>query len=88
MKKRNVISLIKYYTEKNDASFRNEAYEIAKEFDTSGDYQLSEYIMSLLSNVNTFIPQMSENTSLFFEKIEGKEDILLLPDELPVIYWA
>ena len=54
MKKKNVISLIKYYTEKNDAGFRNEAYEIAKGFDASGDYQLSEYIMSLLSNVNTF----------------------------------
>lgn len=56
MKKKNVISLIKYYAEKNDAGFRNEAYEIAKAFDASGDYQLSEYIMSLLSNVNTFVP--------------------------------
>lgn len=80
MKKKNVINLIKYYAEKNDAGFRNEAYEIAKGFDVSGDYQLSEYIMSLLSNVNTFVPQMSENTSPFFEKIEGKEDVLLLPD--------
>ncbi len=82
MKKKSVISLIKCYTEKNDAGFRNEAYEIAKDFDTSGDYQLSEYIMSLLSNVNTFVPQTSENTSPFFEKIEGKEDMLLLSDEI------
>ena len=82
MKKKNVISLIKYYTEKNDAGFRNEAYEVAKEFDASGDYQLSEYIMSLLSDVNTFVPQVSENASPFFEKIQGKEDMLLLPDEI------
>lgn len=82
MKKKSVISLIKYYAEKNDTGFRNEAYEIAKDFDASGDYQLSEYIMSLLSNVNTFVPQMSETTSPFFEKIEGKEDMLLLPDEI------
>ena len=40
MKKKNIISLIKYYVEKNDAGFRNEAYEIAREFDDSGDYQL------------------------------------------------
>uniref|UniRef100_UPI002608EC65 hypothetical protein n=1 Tax=uncultured Faecalibaculum sp. TaxID=1729681 RepID=UPI002608EC65 len=80
MKKKNVISLIKYYVEKNDAGFRNEAYEIAKGFDASGDYQLSEYIMSLLSNVNTFVPQISESASPFFEKIEGKEDMLLLQD--------
>ena len=72
MKKKNIISLIKYYVEKNDAGFRNEAYEIAREFDASGDYQLSEYIMSLLSNVNTFVPQVSENVSSFFEKIEKK----------------
>ena len=82
MKKKNVISLIKYYTEKNDTAFRNEAYEIAKDFDDAGDYQLSEYIMSLLSNVNTFVPQMSENTSPFFERIEAKEDMLLLPDSI------
>lgn len=82
MKKKSVISLIKYYAEKNDAGFRNEAYEIAKDFDASGDYQLSEYIMSLLSNVNTFVPQVSENISPFFEKIESKEDMLLLPDEI------
>ena len=82
VKKKNVISLIKYYTEKNDAGFRNEAYEIAKEFDASGDYQLAEYIMSLLSNVNTFVPQVSENISPFFEKIEANTDMLLLPDEI------
>ena len=80
MKKKNVISLIKYYAEKNDTGFRNEAYEIAKDFDLSGDYQLSEYIMSLLSNVNTFVPQMSETVSPFFERIDAQEDMLLMPD--------
>lgn len=68
------------YMEKNDAGFRNEAYEIAKAFDVSGDYQLSEYIMPLLFDANTFVPQLSENASPFFEKIEGKKDMLLLPD--------
>ena len=82
MKKKNVINLIKYYTEKNDAGFRNEAYEIAKGFDVSGDYQLAEYVMSLLSNVNTFVPQISEEVSPFFEKIESNTDMLLLSDEI------
>ena len=45
MKKKSVISLIKYYTEKTDVGFRSEAYEIAKDFDASGDYQLAEYNM-------------------------------------------
>lgn len=82
MKKRSILSLIKYYAEKNDVGFRNEAYEIAKEFDKLGDYQLSEYIMSLLSNVNTFVPQVSESVSPFFERIEAQEDMLLLPDAI------
>ena len=33
MKKKNVINLVKYYAEKNDAGFRTEAYEIARDFD-------------------------------------------------------
>lgn len=82
MKKKNVINLIKYYVEKNDVAFRNEAYEIAKDFDKSGDYQLAEYIMSLLSNVNTFVPQSMENKSEYFEKMEGYEDLLLLPEAI------
>ena len=44
MKKKNVLNLIKYYAEKNDAAFRNEAYEIARHFDEINNYQLSEYI--------------------------------------------
>ena len=82
MKKKNVISLIRYYAEKNDDGFRNEALEIAKEFDATGDSQLAEYIVSLLSNVNTFVPQMEDYDSKFFEKIESKEDMLLLPDSI------
>lgn len=82
MKKKNVINLVKYFVEKNDAGFRNEAYEIARDFDSAGDYQLAEYIMSLLANVNTFVPQMVENKSDYFEKIETNEDMLLLPDEV------
>lgn len=66
MKKKSVINLIKYYVEENDAGFRNEAYGIAREFDQAGDYQLSEYIMALLSSANTFVPQIEENDSVFF----------------------
>lgn len=57
MKKRNIINLIRYYSEHNDPAFRTEAYEIARDFDASGDYQLAEYVMALLSDTNTFVPQ-------------------------------
>lgn len=82
MKKKNVINLVKYYAEKNDSGFRNEAYEIARDFDNTGDYQLAEYIVSLMSNANTFVPQVNENNSAYFEKMESQEDMLLLPDEI------
>ena len=68
MKKKNIINLIRYHSEGNEAGFRSEAYEIAKEFDQVGDYQLAEYIMALLSNANTFVPQVSDLSSGFFEK--------------------
>ena len=75
MKKKNVINLIKYYAENNDSGFRSEAYEIAKDFDQIGDYQLAEYIMALMSNANTFVPQMNENESSMFEKVEKNAGI-------------
>lgn len=82
MKKKNVINLIKYYAENNDPSFRSEAYEIAKDFDINGDYQLAEYIMALLSNANTFVPQMSEYELSFFRKIDSSSAPLPLPDKI------
>lgn len=82
MKKKSVINLIKYYSENNDAGFRSEAYEIARDFEHTGDYQLAEYIMALMSNANTFIPQMNENDSAMFEKVSNISDSLWLPEDI------
>lgn len=82
MKKKNIINLIRYCAEKNDVGFKNEAYKIAQEFDEAGDSQLSAYIMSLLSDTNTFVPQISEYQSPYFEKVSLKGDMLLLPDAI------
>lgn len=82
MKKKNVINLIKYYSEDNDAGFRNEAYEIARDFDESGDYQLAEYIMALMSNANTFVPQIQDDESVFFEKVSKSYETLPLPESI------
>ena len=80
MKKKNIVNLIRYYAEKNDAGFRNEAYQIARDFDDNGDEQLSMYIVSLLSGGNTFVPQSEEYSSAFFEKMDVKKEMLLLPE--------
>lgn len=82
MKKKNIINLIKYYAEENDAGFRNEAYEIAHDFDESGDYQLAEYIIALMSNANTFVPQLDETQLSFFERVLITNDSLPLPEPI------
>lgn len=80
MKKKNVLNLIKYYSECNDAGFRSEAYEIAEDFNKAGDYQLSEYIIALLTNANVFTPQIANGTSDFFRKLDYGREPLPLPD--------
>lgn len=82
MKKRNVVNLIKYYVENNDSGFRTEAYEIAKDFDKSGDFQLAEYIMTLLSNTNVFVPQINDYNLTYFSKMDFGNQSLPLPDKI------
>ncbi len=82
MKKKNVLNLIKYHAEKNETAFRNEAYEIAKYFDKSNDYQLSEYIMALLSDANTFSPQLDSDDNIFLKRVEILSNPLPLPNSI------
>lgn len=79
MKKKNVINLIKYHVEENDLQFKNESIEIARYFDSIGDYQLAEYIMGLVSGANTFVPQGANFESVFLNKIDTNTSSLPLP---------
>lgn len=69
MKKQNVINLIKYHVERNENAFRNEAINIARYFDSIGDEQLAEYIMSLIAESNLYTPQSSDFESEFLKQI-------------------
>lgn len=80
MKKKHVINLIRYHSENNDAGFKSEAYEIAREFDASGDTQLAEYVIALLSDANAFVPQTSEGDSCFLQKASPSTNALPLPE--------
>lgn len=82
MKKKNILNLIKYHVEKNEVGFRTEAYEIAKYFDKINDYTLAEYIMGLLSDTNTFSPQMEVTDNVFLKKIESLNTSLPLPESI------
>lgn len=82
MKKQAILNLIRYHAENNEAGFRAEAYEIAKEFDRTGDSQLASYIMAQLSSANTFVPQMAESDSPFLKRISRPSEPLFLPDPI------
>lgn len=72
MKKQNVLNLIKYHVEKNENAFRNESINIARYFDSIGDSQLAEYIMSLISESNLYTPQSSDFESEFLKQLDTR----------------
>lgn len=69
MKKQNVINLIKYHIERNENAFRNETVEIARYFDSIGDDQLAEYVMSLIAESNLYSPQASDFEGIFLKQV-------------------
>ena len=83
MKKQNVLNLIKYHVERNENAFRNESVNIARYFDSVGDYQLAEYIMGLIAESNLYTPQASDFESELLKQlnIRGTEP-LNLPIEI------
>jgi ATPases of the AAA+ class len=83
MKKQNIINLIKYHVERNENAFRNESINIARFFDSIGDSQLAEYIMSLISESNLYTPQSSDFESEFLKQLDVRDmEPLNLPLEI------
>ncbi|PPE06651.1 ATP-binding protein [Mesoplasma corruscae] len=85
MRKRNILNLIKYHCESKDYEFKNEAHEIAKFFDSNGDSEISEYIMGLLFEVDTFTPQELDYSSDLLKAtnfINDKNQPLPLPESI------
>ena len=82
MKKQNLINLVKYHVEKNEDAFRSEVIEIAKEFDVSGDQDISEYLMDLISTTNYYTPQAIYKNFQYLRKVNYINSSLLLPDSI------
>ena len=81
MKKADVINLIKYHYELDNENFYKQAFEIAKEFNQSGDSILAQYIESIMSRKYNLVPQSSESS--FFEEIDCHMiNHLYFPDKL------
>ena len=81
MKKKSIINLIRYHAEDNETAFRAEAFAIAQDFDKAGDTQLAEYIMAILSDANTLVPQM-ESSTCFLSSVKLATSSLPLPESI------
>lgn len=80
MKKSSILNLIKCHMEQDENGFRNTADLIARDFYNEGDEEIAEYIMSLLSDADTFTVQSySGMDSHYFEQLNPITDPLLLP---------
>ena len=83
MKKQNILNLIRYHVERNENSFRNEAINIARYFDSIGDDQIAEYIMGLIAESNLYVPQSSDFESEFLKQVDIRSiEPLNLPLEI------
>ena len=82
MKKIDVVNLIQYHIANDDMSFRTEAYNIARDFDQSGDEDLAAYVLSLLSPVGTFSSQTYEPRSEYLTKVAEASTSLPLPTSI------
>lgn len=83
MKKQNIINLVKYHYAKDDVSFRNEVYELVKYFSEQGDTNISQYLLSLLKDVNVLKPQDYDYSHFNFLKKDTKKcTSIIFPDDL------
>ncbi|MBS5863767.1 MAG: AAA family ATPase [Clostridium sp.] len=82
MKKKDVLNLIKLHFENDNEGFINQTNEIARSFEKDGDYQLSEYILGLVSKTNVLLPQEFGYNTNFLEKVNLISDSLYLPKKL------
>lgn len=83
MKKKDIVNLIRFYSEGDDNSFNKQAMMIADEFYDTGDEELSKYIRSLLSDVSTIIPQENAVKHIgALQLVDLKNEPLYLPEAI------
>lgn len=79
MKKRDIVNLIKYHYDKDELQFRTTASSIARDFNENGDHELASYLMSFMTDVNTFVPQSFHFESRYLKPVVDTPSPLPLP---------
>lgn len=80
MKRADIVRLIRAHCDQDNMEFNTVAHYIAQEFESMGEHELASYIMSLISQTRTFVPQDFDETHLYLRPVTIDNAPLPLPE--------
>ena len=80
MRKQDIVNLVKYHIEHNDNAFISSVAEIARDFDSKGDYLFAQHLMDLVANTDVYVPQANYKNFQFLEERPYSNTPLYLPE--------
>ena len=69
MKRADIVRLIRAHCDQDNIEFNTVAHYIAQEFESTGEHELASYIMSLISQTRTFVPQDFGETHVYLRPV-------------------
>lgn len=82
MKKQDIIDLVRCYADQDDYAFKNKVFDIACDFDKAGDSEIASYLMTLVSNANSFVTQSYTPNLTYLRIVKTPNSPLPLPNEI------
>ncbi|OUO58392.1 AAA family ATPase [Collinsella sp. An271] len=70
MKRADIVRLIRAHCDQDNVEFNSIAHTIAQEFDAAGAHELASYIMSLIAQTRTFVPQDFGETHTYLQPVD------------------
>lgn len=80
MKRADIVRLIRAHCDQDNIEFNTVAHYIAQEFESMGEHELASYIMSLISQTRTFVPQDFGETHVYLRPVAIDNAPLPLPE--------
>ena len=80
MKRADIVRLIRAHCDQDNIEFNTVAHYIAQEFESTGEHELASYIMSLISQTRTFVPQDFGETHVYLRPVTIDNAPLPLPE--------
>lgn len=80
MKRADIVRLIRAHCDQDNIEFNTVAHYIAQEFESTGEHELASYIMSLISQTRTFVPQDFGETHVYLHPVTIDNAPLPLPE--------